>query len=94
MSIVTVSAATSGAITSWPSRSFATTEHLPAATQLSAELLATPLVTGRAQDHCGSVIVTLTPPPSRFASATRPPCASAISRTSARPRPVPPRFVE
>ena len=44
--------------------------------------------------HCGSVMVTLTPPPSRFASATRPPCASAISRTKASPRPVPPRFVE
>ena len=44
--------------------------------------------------YCGIVIVTVTPLPSRLASEIRPPCASAISRTSARPRPVPPRFVE
>lgn len=38
--------------------------------------------------------LTHSPPFARFSSAMRPPCASAISRASARPRPVPARLVE
>lgn len=43
---------------------------------------------------CGRRRLTRRPPPSRLASSTRPPCASVISRASARPRPVPERLVE
>ena len=42
----------------------------------------------------GSVRHTRNPRPSRFSNAIRPPCASTISRTSAKPRPVPLRLVE
>ena len=49
---------------------------------------------GTRADHAGSSRLTQRPPPSRLASATRPPCASAISRTSASPSPVPLRLVE
>ena len=49
---------------------------------------------GNLADHAGSSRLTQRPPPSRLASATRPPCASAISRTSASPSPVPLRLVE
>ena len=47
-----------------------------------------------ASPTCGNRKLTRKPPPSRLASSTRPPCASAISRASARPRPVPERLVE
>jgi hypothetical protein len=43
---------------------------------------------------CGSTSVTDNPPSARLESCTRPPCASAISRASARPRPEPLRYVE
>gem|GEM_PF-6420503 len=43
---------------------------------------------------CGSSSVTRKPPSSRLARAIRPPCASLISRASARPKPVPERLVE
>ena len=42
----------------------------------------------------GNTSTATSPPPSRRASAMRPPCASAISRAKARPRPVPWRLVE
>ena len=42
----------------------------------------------------GSESATDSPPPSRFASDSRPPWASTISRARARPRPVPLRLVE
>ncbi len=44
--------------------------------------------------QAGSTSDTHNPPPSRLDKAMRPPCASAISRASARPRPVPWRLVE
>ena len=42
----------------------------------------------------GSITATHSPPSLRFCSDNRPPCASTISRQSARPRPVPLRLVE
>lgn len=44
--------------------------------------------------HPGSVSATLKPPSGRLLRLMLPPCASAISRASARPRPVPLRLVE
>ncbi len=49
---------------------------------------------GAAPDQVGNTIATARPPPSRLPRLMRPPCASAISRASARPRPVPLRLVE
>lgn len=42
----------------------------------------------------GNVSATLKPPSGRLFRLMLPPCASAISRASARPRPVPLRLVE
>jgi len=50
---------------------------------------------GRSGGHqAGNTSDTHSPPPSRLRRAMRPPCASAISRASARPSPVPWRLVE
>lgn len=47
-------------------------------------------------DHValGNVMRTIKPPSSRLRRLSRPPCASTISRDSARPKPVPLRLVE
>jgi hypothetical protein len=42
----------------------------------------------------GSISVTTRPPSGRLVSWIRPPCASTISRASAKPSPVPACFVE